>query len=207
MLSCTPTLPPPTSPPLPRHNSCKCVEKFCLRGTYLLTWGGVAGDQAVLQIYWTTFLAVVAHMPVRLVRGMKRPWRTNYSEDTGGVTQTATNNPVRSGFSFPRTVCRVISVKRKSSLAQKVQLGGCWPCCVPATPRRWSDTPGSCPWHICSQLPGIYLCIPCFPFLLHSTRGPLSAWSLSWLSIGYTTASSVLLTQVARGQRFSMKRF
>lgn len=150
-------------------------------------------------------------MPVHLVRGMKRPWRTNYSEDKGGVTQTATNKPVCSGFSFPWTVFRVVSVKRKSSLAQKVQLGGCPPCCVPVSlpfPDRWK-------WYTW-LLALTYLFsaprnLPLYPLL--SLSSSLYLWpppqpeSLSWLSIGNTTASLALLTQVARGQSFIMKRF
>lgn len=73
------------------------------------------------------FLVLCVHIQVHLARGMKRPWRTNYSEDEGRVTQRATNHPVCSGFLFPWNVLRVVSVKQEKSLAREVQLGKCLP--------------------------------------------------------------------------------
>lgn len=74
----------------------------------------VADYQAVLQICWTRFLALQVHIKVHLIRGIKRPWRLNFSEDKGRTIPIATNHPFCSGFLFPWTVFWVVSIKQKS---------------------------------------------------------------------------------------------
>ena len=76
------------------------------------------------------FLVLCVHMQVHLARGMKRPRRTNYSEDKGRVILGATNYPICSGFLLPWNVFRVVSVKQKKSLARELQLGKCLPSCA-----------------------------------------------------------------------------
>lgn len=64
-----------------------------------------------------------------------------------------------------------------------------------------SCRPGSLPGRLCSQLPGIYLCIHRFPFLFHTACGPQpQPESLSWLPMSSTNASSLFLTQWLRDQ-------
>lgn len=118
------------------------------------------GYQAIFHIYWTRFLVLHVHMQVCLIRGMKRPWRTNYSEDKGGITQTATNHPICSGFLYPWTASRVFFLWNKrvwlrsysrENANHSVSLSSCHS----LTSR--SDILGSLPWCLCSQLPGIYL--------------------------------------------------
>lgn len=167
------------------------------------------GYQA-FQTFWPRFLFFCVHKQVHLVRGMERLWRTNYNEDKGRGIQAATNHPIRPGFYFPGLFWGLFLWNRR-----RVWLRSCsWenarptvspsPCCSPA---GRSHRPGSLPWRLCSQLPGIYLCIPYFPFLFHTACGPRpQPESLSWLPIGSVNASSLFLTQWLEAS-FNMKLF